>query len=520
VILRTAKPREPLEITLNSGFEFDRIGTFSSGVTVLSLGTKQELFYGKAVFQYRDIDHYRLSDDFVPYDRNPQGTGDRLHSDSRDTKLTLLAGWTPGLPVDINLAYTYQDADKGESPPSVKGQIFRTDTWPVWRRSVVKLDASYSDGPWYSKALIYFDKYDTTLVQENSLVKKETDNDDYALGSRLEGRYDFNRWSTLQGALNFKQESHSGHDNGTESLSIRENIWSGGVEYSINSWKPITISAGAGFDILQPLDFFNTKGFTETAPRYMFSWQASLFYALTQNHELRFTYAKKNRIPTMGQRYEEIRQDAIPNPDLKNETAWHYELGYKGRFFPGIGIDTAIYYADLFDMITETNVPTPTGGITKMRFNVDKTAYYGFELGLTARANTYLTLGSAVSINRYELKSNADGFKVENNFPRSTLSARLEINPLGEHTIGILQSLSIIPSMEYEGPRYGPITVFRVGDVMDRYILFNAKITAGITGHITLSVSAENILDQLYALDDGEFPRAGRTFTFAMQMWY
>jgi iron complex outermembrane receptor protein len=520
VLLRTAKPKKALEIALDSGFGFDSIGKYASTVNALSLGTKQEYFYGKAVFQYRDVDHFRLPGSFTPYDRNPQGTGDRIHSDSRDTKLTLLTGWTPNALFDVNVSYVYQDADKGESPPPVKGQVFRTDTWPLWRRHLVKLDGGYSGERGSAKTLVYFDKYDTTLVQENGLVKKETENDDYALGVRLEGRYDINSWNTLGAALNFKQESHRGNDDRVETLRISENIWSGGAEYSITPWRPLTISAGLGFDILQPVDFFTVKDLTRTAPKYMFAWQGGLFYRITENHEVRFTHAKKNRVPTMGQRYEEIRQDAIPNPDLKNETARHYELGYKGQLASRIRLNAAAYYADLLDMIAEARVSTATGGTTKVRRNIDKTAYYGFELGLDARVNAYLGGGGALSINRYKLKSNADDFKVDTNFPRTTMSAWLEINPLGARTIGVLESLAIIPSLEYEGPRYGPMTIYRAGDVLDRYILLNTKITAGITTYITLSVSAENILDQLYALDDGELPLAGRTFRVTVQVRY
>ncbi|GHV75490.1 TonB-dependent receptor [Spirochaetia bacterium] len=516
VLLRTAKPKKPLEASLTTTWDFDSIFKYGGSLNTVGIGTKQDLFYGKAVFQYRDIDHYRLSEGFIPYDQNPQGTGDRLYSDSRDTKLTLLAGWTPKERFGLNMRYGYQDADKGVSPPSVKGQVFRTDTWPVWTRHTVSLDGTYTGEGWYTKALSYFDKYDTALIQENSLLCTRTDNDDYGLGVRLEGGYDFNSWNTLKAALNFKQENHRGTADGIDKMDITENTWSGGTEYAINPWKPLTFTAGLGFDILQPASFWTITDLAQTEVRYMFSWQAGVFYAITKNHEVRFTYAKKNHVPTMGQRYEEIRQDAIPNPDLKNETAYHYEFGYRGIFAfdintifkPVINLDAAVYYADLVDMIAEGNVTTSTGGITKVRMNIDKVAYYGFELGFGLDLCKYFALGSTLSVNRYDVKSNTDGFHVEGNFPRTTANIYMVIKPL--------KSLSIIPSLEYEGPRYGHLNIINVGNPLDRYALFSLKVSADITEYCTLSFSGDNLLDTGYALDDPYLPLGGRSYTFSV----
>jgi iron complex outermembrane receptor protein len=84
VLLRTAKPRDKLELSLKSSVDFDAVGGFNGTTQVLSAGGRGERFYGKAVFQYRGIDHYRLSADFEPTWGNPQEAGNRLWSDSTD----------------------------------------------------------------------------------------------------------------------------------------------------------------------------------------------------------------------------------------------------------------------------------------------------------------------------------------------------------------------------------------------------------------------------------------------------
>jgi iron complex outermembrane receptor protein len=522
LLLHTAKPKNKLELSYKNSTEADGAFGYAGTLNVLSAGTKQDYFYGKAILQVRDIDHWTLSKDFVPFDRNPQREGERLYSDSNDINVTLLTGWTPNENAALNVSYTFLDADKGKSPPEVKGQIYRTDNWLLWRRSVLKLDGAYNWEKLNLDALFYFDKYDTTLEQTNGITTLTAHNDDYSLGARAGGAYSLNTWNILQSAINFKQESHD-----SEAIKIKENVWSFGAEYALggadtpNTYlSHFTVRAGLGFDILQPYQFWSANNLSETTTRYMYSWQAGLFYTVTDNHEVRFTHAKKNHIPTMGQRYEEIELNAIPNPNLKNETAYHYELGYNGRigykindtFNTSITIDAAVYYADLFDMIAEADVETATGGRTKVRMNIDKVAYYGFELGLAIYVCKYFSTGGTLSMNRYEIKESAGVFKVEGNFPRTTANYYMEISPLVHFNPLPLQTLLIIPVLEYEGPRYGHFQILNVGAPLERFALFNLRISSELSKNITLAFALENIFDTNYYLDSAYLPMRGRSF--------
>jgi len=530
LLLRTAKPKDKLELSYRNSTDFDGAFKYAGNLNTLAAGTKQDYFYARAVFQFRDIDHWLLSEDFVPFDRNPQREGERLYSDSRDMNISLLTGWTPDENTVVNLSYMFLDADKAKSPPEVKGQVFRTDNWLLWRRNIIKLDGAYTAEKLNLDALFYFDKYDTTLEQTNDITILTTNNDDYGVGVRGGGAYSFNKWNVLQAAFNFKQESH---DSGE--IAIKENVWSLGAEYSLGGagtpdkyLSPFTLRAGLGFDILQPEQFWSEKNLSETTTRYMYSWQAGLFYDITDNHEVRFTHAKKNHIPTMGQRYGEIEQNAIPNPNLKNETAYHYELGYNGRtgfkinetFTPSITIDAALYYADLLDMIAEADVETSTGGRIKVRMNIDKVAYYGFEAGLSIYVCNYFSTGGTLSINRYEIKESADAFKVEGNFPRTTARYYMEIAPFANSKRLPLQTLLLIPSLEYEGPRYGHFQILNAGAPLERFILFNLRISSELSKNIMLSFTIENILDTNYYLDSAYLPMPGRSFTLSIEAKY
>jgi len=74
--------------------EADGVFGYASSTYIASAGTKQELFYGKVTYQRRDVDHFRLPNSFEPMYRNPQEKGNRLWSDSVDTKVTVIAGVT------------------------------------------------------------------------------------------------------------------------------------------------------------------------------------------------------------------------------------------------------------------------------------------------------------------------------------------------------------------------------------------------------------------------------------------
>ena len=215
--------------------------------------------------------------------------------------------------------------------------------------------------PFYGKGLVYFDKFDTELKQ-SAAYTLDMENDDYIMGGRLEGGLEFNGWNTAKAAFNLKRESHRRKDNSAAALSIAENTFSGGAEFEtrpfvFNSLRPLALHTGAGFDVLQPTEFWSAEDEERNSPRYMFSWQAGVFFNVNPRHTLRLTYAKKNHIPSMWQRYEQIFEgvwdDSIPNPNLKNESAFHYELGYRGVlsrefnsvFKTSLAIDAAVYYA-------------------------------------------------------------------------------------------------------------------------------------------------------------------------------
>jgi iron complex outermembrane receptor protein len=535
-LMRTAKPAETLELSVKTTVDIDSVFHYASSYTALKLGTKQDLFYGLGVFQYRDADHFRLPGSFEPTSRNPQGSGDRLWSDSKDLKLTLLAGLTPIPGLDIWSAYIYQDADKGYSPPDT-GVSYVIWHWPFWRRHSVSLNGAFSRGRLSLNGLFYFDKYDNRLDEyynwkayELGIHAPHSDYDEYSLGGRMTGGWELSGSHRFDAAFTWKAEDHRGlkgsirdEDALREIMHVREATLSAGAEYTGKlKAAPLTFKAGLGFDTLIPVEYWNEDnefqklldaGYYLVRTRLMrlYTWQAGVFYAITDNHELRLTYARKNHFPTMAQRYSTRFGSVLPNPTLGPEIANHFELGARSFFGGRLTINIAGYYSIVQGKMAVIQIPDPNYPIAQVDYtrNLDSTSFYGIEAAPEFFLNDYISGGLAFSWNRYSINHSQAEEKVVTYYPPVTLNASLQIHPW-------LKTISIIPRFEYTGLRYAD----SLGTLeLPGYMLFHIKASADIGRHISLSAAVENIFDALYEIRR-EAPQGGRAFSFALEARY
>jgi iron complex outermembrane receptor protein len=546
VVLRTAKPREPLEVSLKTGAGFDSVFKYADSTHVFQLGTKQRLFYAKGVAQYRDVDHFRLPASFEPTARNPQEKGDRLWSDSKDLKLTLIGGLTPLPDMDIWLSYVYQYADKGLSPPDVGITDYAIWDWPVWNRHSVSLNGSWTPGAFSVDSLLYFDKYDNRLDEyynhrafQLGIHAPHSDYDEYTLGGRLVGGWDINGWNTVQAALTYKKEDHRGlrgsivsEDNLTEEMHVNEDTWSLGAEYAVSPWAPLTLKAGLGFDALIPQEYWNDENeynkllgadyfVVQSRNMFLYTWQLGVFYKLplgnpeSLNQELRLTYARKNHFPTMAQRYSTRFGSTLPNPYLGPEKANHFELGYRGYFggggsAPGLSLNAALYYSAMSGKIVSVELPNPHYPSASVDYsrNLDRVSFWGLELAPEFSLGSWLSIGAAFSLNNYIIGHSQDAVQTLSYYPRITANGYAVVKPLA--------FLSLIPRAEYIGSRYADTKGDRE---LDAYFLAGFKIAADLGRFVSVSAEIDNIFDTYYEIRRYS-PQGGRSFNFALTLRY
>jgi iron complex outermembrane receptor protein len=530
VLLQTAKPQDPLELSLKTSVDFDDVGAFNGATHVLSAGGKGEQFYGKTVFQYRGIDHYRLSADFEPTRGNPQEEGNRLWSDSTDMKLTLLGGFTPLSFLDLWLTGLYQDSDKGISPPDVNIRDIYIWDWPMWKRWSLSLNGVFDRDPVSLKTVVYFDKYDNRLDEyfnwaafQHGVHNAHSDYDEYSTGGRLEGTWNINSWNQFSAALIFKREDHIGIHGETQDVHINEDTWSFGTEYGVNPpWFPkLRVSGGLGFDLLVPQVFDGVTNrlmqelgeswyVVKSRKMLLLNAQAGLFYDFNSSHQVRFTYARKNRFPTMFQRYSTRMGRVLPNPLLGPETAHHFELGYRGILREMFTVTSSLYYSRLKGKIVTVPVPNPKAAYLSVDFsrNLDETSLYGLELNGELYLNEYMSAGASLSLSGYTINHSESQIVSLPYYPEKSANLYVEFR--------IAPLLTLLPRLEYLDERYIDAVG---GEMLESYWLAHLKLTVDFSPHIKVSAGIENLFDTYYEIQQNA-PLAGRTYTLSCTLQY
>jgi iron complex outermembrane receptor protein len=539
VIMRTSKPKSPLELSAAATAGFDGTLRFADANTFASAGTRQDLFYAKATVQYRLIDHWRLPESFAPSPANPQERGDRLWSDSKDFKATALAGFTPFHFLDLWVSYTGQIADKGVSPPDIRTREFSIWHWPAWNRHSFSLNGAFEGEGLSGEALFYFDKYDNRLDEYYNLRAYElgfhaahSDYDEYSAGARLNGLWEIDGANRIAAALTYKKEDHRGlrgdlfdEEQLSEVMRVNEDTWSLGAEYENRMLDRFAFKGGAGFDSLVPVDFWSEdnefsklieQGWFVVKTRAMFLYTAILgvSYDLTADQTLRLSYARKNHFPTMSARYSTRFGKNLPNPNLGPEKANHFELGYQGLFLEKFSVNAALYYSLMEGKIVNIKLPNPDYPVSQVDYarNLDALSFYGFELAPEFFPGPYLSGGASFAINKYALNKTQDvTIKRIPYYPEITFSLYAVITPIPSplRALPALKSLSLIPRIEYVSMRYSDSGGLFT---LDHYWLANLRLRVEITDYVTLGFAVENMLDTFYEIRYNT-PMQGRAFS-------
>jgi iron complex outermembrane receptor protein len=403
--------------------------------------------------------------------------------------------------------------------------------WPLWERQSIALNGSFDGGDFTLDGQVYFDKYDNRLDEYYSwdtyileVHNGHSDYDEYSTGGRVTGRWDINPLHNLQAALTYKKEDHIGLWREATQMHVNEDTWSLGVEYGFTP-RPLTLKAGLGFDALVPIEYWGKENelmrelgaayyadhfIIRTKPMFLITWQAGAFYSITPNHEVHLTYARKNHFPTMSQRYSTRFGRSLPNPSLGPEIASHFELGYNGNFFDRLTVNTAVYYSLVTGKIVSVGWPSPNRPMNSLEYakNLDRSAFYGFELAPELYLNPSLSGGLSFSLNRYHIYHSENSVKAISYYPTVTANAYAVVRLFG--------MASIIPRLEYLHERYANT---EATETLPAYFLAHLKISADIGTYISVSASMENIFDTLYEIKQ-YFPMAGRTFNLSLEVKY
>lgn len=522
VILTTAKPEKLFEGKFKTTLELDSRFNTSAITPSFSLGSKSSKFYIKTSLQYKDMDHFRLSDKYEPVEGSIQGKGDRLFSERSDLKSTTIIGTDYFDGLDIWATYVYVDSNRGLNIPETTS-LYDITEWGYWKRHSISLHAKYNKNNVLVDALAYYDKYDNLFNEYASLTHYEHNRpyavslyDEYAAGLNIKGEYNFLKNQYIRAAFSFREDDHKDYYDGYDNLYIKEDKLSLGLEYSIVLFDKLTFLVSGGFDSLIARDYKSRNdefaqliGVSEyqvnPKDRWLLAAQAGVMYEFMDNNELRLTYARRNQFPTMSDRYSTRFSETVPNPNLKPEVADHVELGYKGFLFDMLYIDTALYYSYVADKMGVIYVPDPFVPYKGVEFitNVDAVSLYGYELSLVLFPWEYTEIGYNMSVNEYYVHKSVSSYKELTYSPELTINSYVKIMPC--------QYFSITPLVEYVSERYTDLSGI---NSLDPYFLVHLYMTFNINDTMKIDFAVTNITDENYSYRYG-YPMAGRTYSIA-----
>ncbi len=504
------QPTRPLEGDITLG-----AATGDGYESALNIGSKQDKFYFQLGASYITQDHTDMSNDFQPTKAEDGGT--RNNSYYTDWKLSGKLAYTPNATDEYALGFVHQEGEKGTPPYAGTDptQFLRYWQWPKWNKDTVYYVSSTQLGEEsYIKPRVYFDKYENALDQysDGTYTKLLTGSsgpshyDDYTWGSSLELGTELIPMNTLKGAAHYKLDHHDEQVDGYPHYVDEDETVSLALEDTFHASDKIDLQAGFSYDIRNSLQAEDTNKNGASFPAHNFTSfnpEVGIFYKLTDTDTLHFTIAHKSRFPTIKDRYSYGLGKALANPDLKPESAIHYEIGYDGTplkafdALKALNVHANAFYSSIDDAIQSvSNVAYVNKKWVSQNQNIGKAESFGGELGLDYAFSDWLTLGNNVS---YVWRRNLSSNIYLTDVPPWSGFVYADIRPIDK--------ISLIPSMQYSSWRY----TYSDGRKVDGFAVPNFKVSYRITKDLTFSVGINNILDKNYELQDGYW-QAGRTY--------
>lgn len=502
--LISRRPERKLESSLNFG-----IGTGDEKHLSANLGSNQGKWFFQTGLSGVDSLGFPLSKDFRP---TPSENGGRRNNSYRkDVKYSLKLGITPRKSDEYSLNFIIQNGIKGQ-PPSTDPVKARYWQWPYWnKQSVYYLSKTKISSAEQLTLRLYQDKFDNKVNSYSdgsyssikpsgagSLPTGKSIFHDKTYGGSL--AIESSRWNNHVSSIvqHYKLDEHREYDGtGSETTFFRDQLLSTGLEDSWEIATKYTLETGFAHHTLSPLNVFS-KGNPYVLPHHQYAndLQAGIFYGFEDQGQWYLTVAKKNRMPTMKDRYSQRLGTFIQNPNLRAERSMNYELGGKKKLNQ-MNIAGAFFLNDLRDKIqTVVNVQ----GTKSQMQNIDRVRMHGIETSVEGSIRDNLD----VSLN------------YTYTFIKNLLDNETKITDIPKHKVyGIFMlhtssRSTLSPYIEYNSRRWVSNTKELPG-----FLTYNLRGARKIGTEFSLEAGVTNISDHNYSLADG-FPSPGRMFFISL----
>ncbi len=486
-------------------------GVASGGLldTWLNVGSRWGKGWLSGGISRLSAEDFPLPGSFRPTPAQP--AGERLNAGFEDLDLRLRAAWTPQSDAQYVFSYYRHNGEKEQPPyagadPSVRVRYWQ---WPMWDKESFYFSArgrARPSGAWTAR--LFYDKFDNLLRSfDDARYAAQTFRssfssyyDDDAWGGSGQYSLRAGRRHTLHGSLFYKDDTHREHNLGQPWRSFRDRSVSAGFQDNVQLAERTSAVLGFSADrlsVLNAMDFQN--GRISPFPRNSMAavnGQAGVFHSLGDSTRLRFTFARKTRLPTMKDRYSYRLGVAIPNPDLGAESVAHWEAGAARLFGRSTLADVSFFWSEI-------------GGLAQRFFlqpnlwqlrNLGDARHRGAELSLRGTASHRLAWDANYAY--IDRKFLSGGGVVLVDVPRHSGTARLSCTPW--------LRLSLQASLQAESGRLYQNDAGRTGRVPGFAVPgFGAILRLHAAADLLAGV--DNVGDRFYFISEG-YPEAGRTF--------
>jgi iron complex outermembrane recepter protein len=512
--LISRKPVDKFEIGGESGIKLSNQG-INGYHSALSIGSKFDKFYFLGNISLLKKNFMSLSDDFVK--RKGENGGRRNHSESKDFKTNLKLGYTPNATDEYSINYIVQHAEKGI--PTYCGLNTATSSYKYWeypdwdKSSLYFISKTKVSSSTYIKANAFYDKYynklnawdDSTYTTMNKKSSFVSIYDDYTAGGSAELSTDYFANNTLRFAIHEKYDVHNEHNVGAINKHFADNTLSIGAEDSYRLSSKLNAIAGISYNTRSSVKADSVATSTSniqftTSSSNNFNYQLGLIYNLASDQQITLSASRKSRFPTLKDRYSYKMGTAIPNPALKAEYSWNFELNYAATLTDKLQVEAAVFLNKLQDAIQSVTIGT---NLTQMQ-NTGKATFKGFEL--QAGWAPVKAINAGISYSFIDRKNNSNPSILFTDVPKNKVFVYTQLNlPDAD---GYLQI-----SGEYNSER---ISTSDGKYKAPSYLLLHAKLHASLFKPLALEFLVNNILDKNYAVVEG-YPEEGRTFQFLLK---
>jgi len=389
--LVTRKPSEKFEGNAILGASDGGGKTFA-----VNAGSSLDSFYVQAGGSLRDSDNFKVSSASNFAGAGLAEDGRRLNSDYKDSKMSAKVGFTPAIG-EFVIAYMTQKGEKGQPVATevLPGGRLQYRRWPTWDKEDVYFLSNIALGEdSYVKMRAYHDTYKNilniytngtyTVLQTNGGVSVY---DDFTNGAILEVGTAMFANQSVRAIAQFKTDVHrAGADdkNRSDWKGYKDQLTSIGIEDSITVNSKLNLSLGVGLDTQKPLE---TGEYDTLKTQTFLQGQFGAFWKVTEKVHAYFTFSRKDRFPTLSDRFSLRFDRNIANPDLRPELSANYDIGAKASLLPWLGVEGAVFYSGITDLVEEVqNVAVGPDGQPRSQFqNVGKAKHQGIEVSFTVK---------------------------------------------------------------------------------------------------------------------------------------